>query len=159
MASEAEERWIAQVVETGDYRQATRDCYPDVSEKWQASKTSQLKARHLDTIDAMVRDSYKADAPEMRLALITLARHAKQESVKLKAITDWLSRAGHNPVNEHRDLTPKPDQAELVERLKLAMTGIEPETLKQVLSGDQILELAREATKDQLENLEPKGNA
>lgn len=150
MASEAELKWLAMVAETGDHKEATRQCYPNASEASIPSRTSQLKAKFRQEIDELVKQSYRDDAPLMRNNLKAIALYGEQESNKLKATIKWLSNAGHDAPAETRDLTEKPTQTELKERLRMVLSGINKETLREILADDKIAELAREVTEDRV---------
>jgi len=142
MASEREIAWLDIYLETGDARKATDIVFPNNSNP--VVRTSQLKTTLADDIEKRLRAQFIKDSPTMFNIVRDLALHSKQDSTKLKAAQDILSRSGLNPIAESRDLTEKPSEDKLKERLKLALTGIDPATLKDILGGDTLQTLARQ---------------
>jgi len=158
MASAAEERWIDQYLETGDAAQSVRDQF-ECSAASVPSRASQLKRKHADTIDQRLRDSMRQLGPQMLTIIRDLALMADQPAVKLKAAQDVLSRGGFDPVKESRELTAKPTAEELTERLRMALAGIDPDILTELLADNQLTDLARSATQLVTVDTKTQGNA
>ena len=91
-----EQEWLDYYIESGDAVKAVAIAYPDVSEASRPSKASQLKARLAMEVHQASIEQYGKEAPFMMNVLRDLAKGAKQEAVKLKAASEWLTRAKHD---------------------------------------------------------------
>lgn len=123
--------WLEVYIESGDARKATTTVYTEVQGNSIATKTSYLKSTLAQEIDNHAREQYKKETPLMLNVIKEIALNCEQPAVKLKAADTWLSRAGHDAalVVETKNAT----QEELLQRLKIAATGIDPILLEQVL--------------------------
>jgi len=118
MATERQLTWLEDYLQTGDAIGAVSRVYPDVSEASRPARASQLKARFAEEIDKRIRDGYKLNAPIAAKIIMDLAKGANQESVKLKAAQDILSRAGHDSALVIEDKTDTRTYNELQAQLK-----------------------------------------
>lgn len=146
MASEAEQNWLDDYIEYGNAKRAVQQWFPD--NKAPTTRAAQLKQKFSQEIENRVRAGFAQDAPQAASIIRHLARNAEQPAVKLKAAQDVLSRGGYNPVAESRELTEKPTEAELKERLRLALTGIDPATLKEILGTDTLQTIAKQISEE-----------
>ena len=132
--------WLEAYIDSGDARKATKLIYTDVKESGIAAKTGYLKTTLANEIDNHAREQYKKETPLMLNVIKEIALNCEQPAVKLKAADTWLSRAGHDAV-QVVELKETATHEQLLERLKIAMTGLPQELINTVLPNILINEL------------------
>jgi len=140
--------WLEAYIDSGDANKAVKLVYPDVSEKNRSSKASHLKNTLANEIDSHGREQYKKEVPLMLNVIKKIALECEQPAVKLKAADTWLSRAGHDAV-QVVELKETATHEQLLERLKIAMTGLPQELINTVLPDSLVNALNKEAIKDE----------
>ena len=131
--TEGEKVWFDHYLETGDGNEAVAIGFPDCAERNRPVRAAQLKRKFENEIDSHLTAQYKKDAPQMVRLLRDLATGAKQEAVKLKAITDWLSRAGHDAAFKVEHSEKPQTLEELQNQVLAAMSALSPEESKGVI--------------------------
>lgn len=139
--------WLEEYINSGDAVKAVSMVYTDVSKKNQASKASHLKNTLAAEIDQHGREQYKKEVPLMLNVIKTIALDSQQDAVKLKAASEWLSRAGHDAV-QVVELKETATHEQLLERLKIAMAGVPEDLINTVLPSHLVNELKNETTKE-----------
>ena len=129
-----QEEWLEAYIDSGSAVKAVAIAYPDVSKVNRASKASHLKNTLANEIDKHGREQYKKEVPMMLNVIKQIALECEQPAVKLKAADTWLSRAGHDAI-QVLEIKETATHEQLLERLKIAATGISPELLNQVLGA------------------------
>lgn len=112
MASANELKWVELVSSGIELKEATRLVFKDVSESSRASKTSQLKYKFIDEVNALLNKEMKQLAPTAFRIIMQLAQTAEQESVKAKCAMDILDRTGYKPSLQIEDVTEKAQSEE-----------------------------------------------
>lgn len=138
MASENELKWLDLYLETGDAKQSVRQIF-NCSEKNVAAKASGLKAKLEDEIDQRFAKIIKKDSIKAFRIISSLMTTASQESVKLKAAQDVLSRAGYDSVQRFENVSKEETYPELMNRLQAAFTGLDGQVLAEILGNTQDL--------------------
>lgn len=151
--NEKQKAWLEAYIESGDAVKAVEMVYTDVQPQSRATKASHLKARLADEIDKHGREQYKKEVPLMMNVIKELALNAKQDAVRLKSADTWLSRAGHDAALQV-EVKETATHEQLLERLKIATTGIDPKLLAGVLPP----ELTNLLTKESKDNEQTEGN-
>ena len=136
MASERELQWLDLYLETGDAKQAVRDVF-DCSEKNVACTASRLKAKLEDEIDQRFGKIIKKDSIKAFRIISNLMNNASQESIKLKAAQDVLSRAGYDSAQKFENVSKEETYPELINRLQAAFTGLDSDILGEILSNSE----------------------
>lgn len=149
--NEKQALWVEAYIESGDAIKATKLVYTDVQEQSVATKTSYLKSTLANEIDNHAREQYKLDAPLMMSIIKDIAINSKQDSMRHKSADTWLSRAGHDAaiVTEHKETVT---HEILIDRLKIAMTGLPKELISQVLPKELLNQME---SKDEKHKQEP----
>lgn len=129
--------WLEYYIDSGDAVKAVEAVYVDVSEQNRASKASHLKQTLVNEIDQHGREQYKREVPLMLNVIKTIALDCDQPAVKLKAASEWLSRAGHDAI-QVIEVKQNATHEELLERFKIAATGMSKEQLKGLLPDNLI---------------------
>ena len=132
--------WLEAYIESGDARKATKMVYTDVKGASIATKTSYLKNTLAQEIDNHAREQYKKETPLMLNVIKDIALNCEQPAVKLKAADTWLSRAGHDAV-QVLEIKETATHEQLIERLKIASTGIDPALLASALPKELLDQL------------------
>jgi hypothetical protein len=130
--NEKQKEWLEAYIESGNARKATELVYTDVKGASIATKTSYLKSTLAQEIDNHAREQYKKETPLMLNVIKEIALNCEQPAVKLKAADTWLSRAGHDAA-QVLEVKETQTHEQLLERLKIATQGINPELLAGVL--------------------------
>lgn len=147
--NEKQSNWLKCYVDSGNGRQCVAEHYPDVSTENQASKASQLKRKLQSDIVNSLQGKLATDAPKMLNVLKDIGLNtsgAVRPSEQLKAASEWLSRAGLDAaqVVEIKDTAT---HEQLLERLKLAMTGLPEDLISQVLPPHLIKQMDKDNEK------------
>lgn len=145
--NEQQAKWLDYYIESGDARKATQQVYTDVKGQSIATKTSYLKATLAAEIDNHAREKYKKETPLMLNVIKDLALNAKQDAVKLKAADTWLSRAGHDAA-QVIEVKKTVTHEQLLDRLKIAATGIDPTLLAGILPNNIIKDITPKENKE-----------
>lgn len=138
MASENELKWLDLYLETGDAKQAIRDVF-DCSEKNVSAQASRLKAKLEDEIDQRFAKIIKKDSIKAFRIISGLMSTASQESIKLKAAQDILSRAGYDSVQRFENVTKEETYDELMIRLQASFQGLDAGLLGEILGNTEEL--------------------
>ena len=138
MASENELKWLDLYLETGDAQGAARQIF-DCSEKNIPAKASHLKTKLEDEIDQRLAKVIKRNAIAAQWIISDLMKNAKQESTKLKAAQDILSRAGYDSTMKFENVTKEETYPELINRLQAAFTGLDQNVLSEILGNTEDL--------------------
>ena len=146
--NEKHKAWVEFYIESGDARKATAAIYPDVQGKSIATKTRFLKSTLANEIDNHARGQYKKEAPLMMNVIKDIALNGEQEAVRIKAANTWLSRAGHDAA-QVIEVKKTVTHEQLLDRLKIAATGIDPQLLASVLPGNLIKDITPEVKEDE----------
>lgn len=149
--NEQQAKWLESYIDSGDAIKAVSIAYPDVKKENRASKASHLKSNLINEIDNHGRAQYKKDVPMMLNVIKEIALNGEQEAVRIKAANTWLSRAGHDAA-QVIEVKKTVTHEDLLQRLQIAATGIDPELLKSVLPGNLIKDITpKEAIKNEPE--------
>ena len=129
MASENELKWLDMVVSGTDHKEATKACFDINTPSSLISKTSQLKGKFVDEVNAALMKEMKQLAPTAFRTIMQLAQTAEQEAVKAKCAMDILDRTGYKPSLQVEDVTKREPQTEAEAMLELteAIKGLEEE--------------------------------
>ena len=147
--NEQQAEWLEAYINSGDAVKAVSIAYPDVSIKNRPSKASHLKNTLANEIDQHGREQYKKEVPLMLNVIKMIALDCEQPAVKLKAADTWLSRAGHDAV-QVLEIKETATHEQLIERLKIASTGIDPALLASALPKELLDQLnPKEAAKNE----------
>lgn len=112
MASDNELKWLNMVVAGTDHKEATIECFDVKTPASITSKTSQLKAKFADEVNAALMKEMKQLAPTAFRTIMQLAQTAEQEAVKAKCAMDILDRTGYKPSLQVEDVTKREPQSE-----------------------------------------------
>lgn len=128
--TKGEEIWLEHYLESGQAKDAVKVAFPDCKTDGSViARASQLKTKLANEIDSRLMSAYKKDAPQMVRILKDLATNAQQEAVKLKAVMDWLSRAGHDAAFKVEHSQKEETHEELQARLKSALAELSQDEL------------------------------
>jgi len=139
--------WLESYIDSGDAVKAVEIAYPDVAVHNRSSKASHLKNTLANEIDQHGREQYKKEVPLMLNVIKKIALDCEQPAVKLKAADTWLSRAGHDAA-QVLEVKETQTHDQILERLKIATQGINPELLAGVLPKE-LTNLLMNQPKDQ----------
>jgi len=128
---ESHQKWLELVTSGTDPQSATKQAFNVKTLDSIRTKTSQLKRRYADEIYQAVSSELKYLAPSVLNIIKDIALTGQQESVKLKACQDILSRAGYDATQtiEVKDSTPEQVQAKIQ-----ALLHDDPEALTRLVS-------------------------
>ena len=132
--------WLEVYLSTGDDIRAVEVAYPNVAKKNRSAKVGALKTALALEIDKRSREQYIKEAPKMLKTIMNIALNCEQPAVKLKAADTWLSRAGHDAA-QVVEIKETATHEQLLERLKIAMTGLPQELINTVLPANLVNEL------------------
>lgn len=138
-----QQKWFNYFLESGDSVKAVEVAYPDVSKANRSSKACNLRKRFALEIDKASRETYGQHAPTMLNVIKTIALDCDQPAVKLKAASEWLTRAGHDAA-QVVELKETATHEQLLERLKIAMTGLPQEVINAALPKELLNQLSTE---------------
>ena len=129
MASENELKWLELVVSGTPHKEATQACFDINTPSSLVSKTSQLKGKFVDEVNAALMKEMKQLAPTAFKNIIDLAKNCELEAVKLKACQDVLDRSGFKPSLQVEDITNREPQTEqeAINELAEAIKSLESE--------------------------------
>lgn len=138
-----QKEWFDYYLASGDDKRAVEIAYPDVDKANRASKASHLRARFATEIDQESRKLYGQLAPTMLNVIKTIALEGKQEAVRMKAASEWLSRAGHDAA-QVLEIKEKQTHQQLQDKLKVLAANLPKEELEKLLSPQVAAELTKE---------------
>lgn len=135
--SKNDELWLAEYLRTGDAVQAIKDIFPDCSAKWAPSRASHLKAKMADQIDQALTKEIKGQSIVAFRIMADLMVNASQESIKYKAASDILNRAGFTEVHRFENVTKDQSYKELITSLRASLGSLDSNVLSEILTNSE----------------------
>ena len=143
--NDKQKAWLDKYIECGDAVKAVELVYTDIQRQSRATKASYLKNTLADEINKRALSMYAPESVVFMNEIKRIALNSKQDAVRLKACSEWLSRTpGHNQAIEVKDVTEEATHEQLLERLKIATQGIDPKLLAGVLPKELLTHLEKD---------------